>query len=117
MSDEELSDLGVELHNLDIRTGENSSSVKSHFLPRIDFPDLQDSSMLSDFPILEDGSLFEQPENAVRGHTFEGFKGNFNELFTNDFKHHACHGENVSQRRAHRGYWAPTLYVLVIHST
>ena len=61
MTDEELSDLGVDFHQFDIRTGTISSpSVTSYFLPRVDFQDVLDSD-LADSLFLEMARWSEVP--------------------------------------------------------
>jgi hypothetical protein len=61
MTDEQLSDLGVDFHQFDIRTGTISSpSVTSHFLPRVDFRDVLDSDLAAS-PFLEVASWSEVP--------------------------------------------------------
>jgi hypothetical protein len=61
MTDEQLSDLGVDFHQFDIRTGTISSpSVISYFLPRVDFPDILDSDLAAS-PFMEFASGSEVP--------------------------------------------------------
>jgi hypothetical protein len=61
MTDEQLSDLGVDFHQFDIRTGTISSpSVTSYFLPRVDFRDVLDSDLAAS-PFLEVASWSEVP--------------------------------------------------------
>lgn len=61
MTDQQLSDLGVDLHPLDIRTGETSESATSYFLPRLNFSDVVDSPDLAKSPLMEFGSASEVP--------------------------------------------------------
>lgn len=64
MTDQQLSDLGVDLHHFDIRTGKTSQPVASYFLPQIDFPDVVDSPNLADSPLMQLGSWSEVPRNS-----------------------------------------------------
>jgi hypothetical protein len=63
MTDQQLSDLVVDLHHFDIRTGETLKSVASYFLPQIDFLDVVDSLNLAGSPLMWLGSRSEVPRN------------------------------------------------------
>lgn len=111
MSKEELSALGVELYDLDIHTGANSSPMKSQFLPRLDFPELQDSPTLSECPLIESSIYI--GKGWCGGLSFEGFfKRDFNEIFTRDFEYHALLGKEYAQIRFERGYGGTILLLL-----
>jgi len=111
MSKEELSALGVELYDLDIHTGANSSPMKSHFLPRLDFPELQDSPSLSDCPLIESSVYI--GKGWCGGLSFEGFfKRDFNEIFTRDFEYHALLDKDYAQVRFERGY-VDSIYLIL----
>ncbi|KAJ5855658.1 uncharacterized protein N7529_009602 [Penicillium soppii] len=74
MTDEQLSDLGVDFHQFDIRTGTISSpSVTSYFLPRVDFRDVLDSDLAAS-PFLEMASFSEVPGSHSYPWTLESFE-------------------------------------------
>lgn len=97
MPDEQLSDLGVDCHQFDIRTGTISSpSVTSYFLPRGDFPDVLDSD-LADSIFFQVASWSEVPGSHVPPLILESFEMcMFPDMMTDEYQHFAFAGSGVS---------------------
>ncbi|KAJ5970322.1 uncharacterized protein N7479_000240 [Penicillium vulpinum] len=74
MTDEQLSDLGVNFHQFYIRTGKISSpSITSYFLPRVDFRDVLDSDLACS-PFAEAVSCTEVPGPRRNSWTLEALE-------------------------------------------
>lgn len=97
LTDQQLSDLGVDLHHFDIRTGKTSQSITSYFLPQIDFPDIVDSPNLAYSPLMELGSWSEVPDNGYPLILESLQQAMFPDVMTLEYKHFAFReGRNSS---------------------
>lgn len=103
MTDEQLSDLGVDFHQFDIRTGTISSpSVTSHFLPRVDFRDVLDSDLAAS-PFLEVASWSEVPGPRRYPWNLESIKmAMFPDMMTDQYNYFTFTGSGHSFKEFHR---------------
>lgn len=88
LTQEELSLHGVDLHTMDIRTGATPRDVKTHFLPRLDFPDVKDSFDLLESPFFKWGGLLDYP-NYHDPMDFETWKYLLPYAIIDDCEHHS----------------------------
>ncbi|KAJ5463209.1 hypothetical protein N7475_008153 [Penicillium sp. IBT 31633x] len=102
MTNEQLSDLGVECHQFDIRTGTiPSPSVITYFLPRIDFRDVLDSDLAAS-PFMEAASCTEVPGPRRNPWTLESFEMvMFPDMMTGQYNYFAFSGNDVSPKEFH----------------
>lgn len=102
MTNEHLSDLGVECHQFDIRTGTISSpSVITYFLPRINFRDVLDSDLAAS-PFMEAASCSEVPGPRRNPWTLESFEMiMFPDMMTDQYNYLAFSGNDVSPKEFH----------------
>jgi hypothetical protein len=110
MTDEQLSDLGVDFHQFDIRTGTISSpSVKSYFLPRVDFREVLDSDLAAS-PFLEAASCSEVPGPRDHPWILESFEQvMFPDMMTDQYNYFTFSGSGYSFKEFHhKGF----IYVL-----
>ncbi|CAI7567869.1 unnamed protein product [Penicillium palitans] len=103
MTDEQLSDLGVDFHQFDIRTGTISSpSVISHFLPRVDYRDVLDSDLAAS-PFLEVASWSEVPGPHCYPWNLESIKmAMFPDMMTDQYNYFTFTGSGHSSKEFHR---------------
>jgi hypothetical protein len=102
MTDEQLSDLGVDFHQFDIRTGTISSpSVTSYFLPRVDFRDVLDSDLAAS-PFLKAASCSEVPGPRRNPWILESFEMvMFPDMMTDQYNHFTFTGSGFSFKEFH----------------
>ncbi|KAJ6149842.1 hypothetical protein N7471_001041 [Penicillium samsonianum] len=102
MTDEQLSDLGVDFHQFDIRTGTISSpSVTSYFLPRVDFRDVLDSDLAAS-PFLEIASWSEVPGSLRNPWILESFEMvMFPDMMTDQYNYFTFTGSGFSFKEFH----------------
>lgn len=102
MTDEQLSDLGVEFHQFDIRTGTISSpSITSYFLPQVDFRDVLDSD-LADSPFLEIASWSEVPGPRRNPWILDSFEmAMFPDMMTDQYNYFTFTGSGFSFKEFH----------------
>ena len=113
MTNEQLSDHGVDLHHLDIRTGATSPSTRSYFLPRAEFPELTDSESPLDSPLFEFGILAEEPSHQSQPLNLEAIKTSmFPDCMTYNYRWHSFEGDGDLISRFINRYSYP--YRLVI---
>ncbi|CAG7960939.1 unnamed protein product [Penicillium nalgiovense] len=103
MTDEQLSDLGVDFHQFDIRTGTISSpSVTSYFLPRVDFRDVLDSDLAAS-PFLEAASCSEVPGPRRHPWILESFEmAMFPDMMTDQYNYFTWTGSDFSFKEFHQ---------------
>lgn len=102
MTDEQLSDLGVDFHQFDIRTGTISSpSVTSYFLPRVDFRDVLDSDLAAS-PFLKIASWSEVPGSRRNPWILESFEMvMFPDMMTDQYNYFTFTGSGFSFKEFH----------------
>ncbi|KAJ5166550.1 uncharacterized protein N7482_005331 [Penicillium canariense] len=102
LTDKQLSDLGVDLQHIDIRTGTTSPSVTSYFLPRANFPDVVDSPHLARSPLMQIGSHSERPGDRSHPLILESLQMcMFPDVMTDEYRYFALGKDQNRHIRDH----------------